>query len=326
MAKTSTQQAALPKKRKLRFSFDDLELFFLHLPTTIWYLVFCYAPMFGILIAFKSYKVKPGKSFLYSLFVNSKWCGFKNFEFLFKAKSWSDVVSLTINYNVIFIVLGAILPVVLAILISEMYSKKMAKVCQTCMFLPHFLSWVVISYFVFAFLSTDRGLLNNVMMSMGMMEERVNWYLRPDFWRYFLIFLHFWKGIGYSMVVYLSSISGIDAELYEAARIDGASKWQQVKSITLPLLRPIISIMFIMSMGGIFRSDFGLFYQVPRNSGALNEVTNTIDVYVYKALMGGSSKINYASAASVVQSVFGLIAIVIANVVSKKIDPNSGLF
>lgn len=325
MTKLAMQQAVPSKKRKHRLSLDDLELFFLHFPTTIWYLIFSYAPMFGILIAFKNYKVKPGKSFLWSLFVNSKWCGFDNFEFLFKSKSWNNVLSLTIGYNLVFIILGAIIPVTLAILISEMYSKKMAKVCQTCMFLPHFLSWVVVGYFVFAFLSTDRGLLNRALLSLGLISEQQNWYLKPEFWRYFLVFLNLWKGMGYSMVVYLSSISGIDAELYEAARIDGATKWQQCKSITLPLLRPIISIMLIMAMGNIFRSDFGLFYQATRDSGALADVTTTIDVYVYKALID-SPRINMSSAASVVQSVFGLVTIVLANLIVKKIDPEAGLF
>ena len=323
----SVKGQAAPGKRKgpsgvMR---DSLELLLLDIPTTIWYLIFCYAPMFGVLIAFKNYKVKAGKSFLYSLFVNSKWCGLNNFKFLFNSSSWSNVVRLTLSYNFVFIVLGVLIPVTLAILINEMYSKKLAKVCQTMMFLPHFLSWVVVSYFVFAFLSTDRGLLNRVLLSMGLISERQNWYMNVGFWRYFIVFLNLWKTLGYSMVVYLASITGIDHELYEAALIDGATKWQQVKSITLPLLRPIISIMFIMNMGSIFRSDFGLFYQATRNSGSLASVTTTIDVYVYKALID-KPNINYSSAASVVQSVFGLICIVIANLVVKKIDPDAGLF
>ena len=193
------------------------------------------------------------------------------------------------------------------------------------MFLPHFLSWVVVGYFVYAFLATDAGLFNNVAKALGIGNPKHQWYQDVGFWTWFLVFLNVWKGMGYNMVVYMASISGIDAELYEAALIDGASKWQQTVYITLPLLRPIISIMFIMAVGNIFRSDFGLFYQATRNSGALVTVTQTIDVYIYKALLENPN-INLSSAASLLQSVFGCITIVVANKVVKKIDPNAGLF
>ena len=304
-------------------SFDNLEIFLLHLPTTIWYLIFCYAPMFGVVIAFKNYKVKPGKSFLYSLFVNSKWSGFKNFEVLFKSSYFSDMLRNTLVYNFIFIVLGVVIPVTLAILINNMWSQKLAKVCQTMMFLPHFLSWVVISYFVFAFLSTDKGLINSLRNMMGM--EDIMWYQGPEYWPGFLIFINTWKTFGYSMVVYMATITGIDASLYESTVIDGASKWQQCWGITIPLLRPVISIMFIMNVGHIFSTDFGLFYQVTRDSGSIINVTQTLDVYVYKALME-SNNYNYSSAVSLLQSVLGCILLIIANFAVKKIDPESGIF
>lgn len=313
------------RKKHRRLLGDDIELFFLHLPTTLWYIIFCYLPMFGIVIAFKNYKVKPGKGFLWSLFVNSKWSGFDNFEFLFGSQSWGQMLRNTIGYNLVFIILGVVLPVTFAILINQLYSKKLAKVCQTAMFLPHFLSWVVVSYFVYAFLSTDRGLVNNIARALNLGDGAKQWYLDEKFWTYFIVFLNVWKGIGYSMVVYMASISGIDAELYEAALIDGATKWQQTKNITIPMLRPIISIMFILAVGNIFRSDFGLFYQATRNSGALTNITTTIDVYVYKALID-KPNINFASAASVVQSVFGCVTIILANIVVKRIDPDAGLF
>ncbi len=325
--------ALKPKKQKKAgtngSSFDNLEIFLLHLPTTIWYAIFCYAPMFGIIIAFKKYKVKPGKSFLWNLFNNSKWCGFENFEFLFGSDYFGPMLRNTLVYNLIFIVLGVVLPVTLAIMMSQLYSKKLAKTCQTMMFLPHFMSWVVISYFVYAFLATDRGLINNLFASLGIQlnadGSAMNWYQNVGFWTWFLVFLNVYKSIGYNMVVYLSSISGIDGEMYEAALIDGASKWQQTKYITLPTLRPIISIMFIMAVGNIFRSDFGLFYQATRNSGSLTSITQTIDVYVYKALLERPN-INLSSAAALVQSVCGCITIVLANVIVKKIDPDAGLF
>ena len=309
-------------------AFDNIELFLLHLPTTIWYIIFCYLPMFGVIIAFKNYKVRPGKSFVWNLFKNSAWAGIDNFKFLIKSNYFSTMLRNTLVYNIIFIILGIVIPVTLAILFNELYSKKFAKVCQTMMFLPHFLSWVVISYFVYAFLATDRGLVNNIAKKLGLVASDAanhQWYQDVGFWKYFLVFLNQWKGLGYGMVVYMASIAGIDAEMYEAALIDGASKGQQVRYITLPMLRPIISIMFIMAVGGIFRSDFGLFYQATRNSGALTNITQTIDVYVYKALLERPN-INLSSAASFIQSVAGCITIVVANIVVKKIDPDAGLF
>lgn len=306
-------------------SFDDVELFLLHLPTTIWFLIFCYAPMFGVVIAFMNYKLAPGHSFLYSLFINSRFSGLGNFRFLFNTPDFTIMLRNTVAYNLIFIVLGVVIPVTLAILISQLYSKKLAKVCQTMMFLPHFLSWVVIGYFVYAFLATDKGLFNRVFTSLGLVEPKHQWYGDVPFWRWFLVFLNQWKGMGYGMVVYLASISGIDGELYEAALIDGASKWKQTKYITIPLLRPIMSIMLILAVGSVFRSDFGLFYQATRNDGRLVSITNTIDVFVYKALLVNSN-INISSSSSFLQSVCGCIMVIAANLAVRKIDPEAGLF
>lgn len=306
-------------------SFDNLELFLLHLPTTLWYLIFCYAPMFGVVISFFDYGVVAGEGFFKSLFVHSSWNGLGNFKFLFESIYFEPMIRNTLVYNSIFIVLGVLIPVTLAIIISEVYSKRLAKVCQTAMFLPHFLSWVVIGYFVFAFFSQDAGLVNNIVKAVGIGDPKHNWYSDIGFWKWFLVFLNQWKGMGYGMVVYMASISGIDQEMYEAALIDGATKWQQTKFITLPCLRPIISIMFIMAIGNIFRSDFGLFYQATRNSGPLTDITQTIDVYVYKALID-KPNINLSAPAAFIQSVCGCITIVLANIVVKKIDPEAGLF
>ncbi len=316
--------APAARMRRRRFTLDDLDLTLMSIPTALWYLVFCYLPMFGIVMAFKNYKVKPGSGFLYSLFVNSKWTGFKNFDFLLKSPDAFTLFRNTIGYNLIFITLSVLIPVTLAIMISQLYSKKLAKITQTAMFLPYFLSWVVVSYFVYAFLSTERGLVNNLIKSFGG-AGTTNYYQSTKVWPYLLVFLNQWKSVGYTMVVYLAAISGIDGELYEAALIDGASKWQQVRYIVLPLLRPIISIMFILAIGNIFRTDFGLFYQATRNAGAITSVTMTIDVFVYKVLIE-KPNINFATAASFLQSIFGLITILLANLVVRKIDPDAGLF
>ena len=317
------------KRKRGRITLDDIQLFFLSFPTTIWYLLFCYIPMFGILIAFKNYKVAPGKGFLWSLIYKSKWCGLDNFKFLF-AGSGDTVWAMfrnTLGYNIIFIILGIIVPVTLAISISHLYSKKLAKVCQTAIFLPHFLSWVVVGYFVYAFLATKEGLVNNLLIAMG--KEPIRWYQQQatSYWPFILVFLNMWKTMGYSMIVYMASISGIDGSLYEAAVIDGASKHQQTKYITLPLLKPVIIIMFIMAVGRIFNSDFGLFYRTTRNSTSLYNVYVTLDVYVYNALFNSPiPTYGFASAAGFMQSVLGCITLVTANAIVRKVDNENAFF
>jgi len=311
------------KTVRKRFRKDDLELMIISSPTVLWFLAFSYVPLFGIIFAFKNYRLTPGKGFIYSLFVSSKWVGLKNFEFLFRTPDLGNILRNTLLYNVAFIIIGVSLPVVLAVLIHEMFSKKLAKACQTAMFLPHFLSWVVVSYFAFAFLSSDKGLLNYMRNLFG--QADIMWYQSPQYWPFILIFINTWKTIGYSMVIYMASITSIDTTMYESAVIDGASKWQQIKGITLPMLRPVISIMLILNLGHIFSTDFGLFYIVTRDSGSILSVTQTLDVYVYKALMQ-QNNYNYSAAVSLFQSVLGCILILISNKVVKRIDPESGLF
>ncbi|MGL4344503.1 MAG: ABC transporter permease [Cellulosilyticaceae bacterium] len=310
------------KSRKFKLTKDDAELTLLALPTAIWYMVFSFLPMLGILIAFKDFRMMPGKNFFQSL-LQSEWVGLTNFEFLFKTPDAAVIIRNTICYNVIFIILGTIIPVTLAIAITQLYHKKLAKFCQTAMFLPHFLSWVVVSYFLFSFLSYDKGVVNQVLATFGM--QPIQWYMEQDYWPYILVFMQVWKSVGYGMVVYLAAIAGIDKTYYEAALIDGATKWQQIKFITVPLIKPIIIIMFIMAVGNIFRSDFGLFYQLPRNAGTLFNATATIDTYVYKAIEGTGS-MAMSSAAAFFQSIIGFITIITANTIIKKIDGENGLF
>ena len=317
------------KKGRTKFTKDDLQLFLLSLPTVIWYILFCYLPMFGLVIAFKKYKVAPGKGFIWSLFKNSDWVGFENFKFLFANNKTTtfNMFRNTVGYNLIFIILDVVLPVTLAIMISNLRSQRLAKVTQTAMFLPHFMSWVVAGYFVFSFLSTDNGLVNRILLNLG--RAPVKWYQKDalPFWPYFLIFLHIWKTMGYSMVVYLASLNGIDGTYYEAAVIDGAIKWQQTKYITIPLMKNIMIIMFIMAVGKIFNSDFGLFYRTTRNSNSLTSVFLTLDVYVYNALFNNPRPVfGYISAAGFLQSVLGCITMVIANTIVRHVDSESALF
>lgn len=329
MNRPETMTIQQKKKKRGKIRVDDLQLFALSLPTTIWYLLFCYIPMFGILIAFKKYKVAPGKGFLWSLIHNSPWCGLDNFKFLFSSNMKTTIAMFrnTVGYSIVFIVLNIVIPVALAILISHLYSKRLAKVCQTAIFLPHFLSWVVVGYFVYAFLATNEGLVNNVLISMGI--NPIRWYQKEaiGYWPFILVFLNVWKNMGYNMIVYMASINGIDGSLYEAAVIDGASKHQQTRYITLPLLKPVIIIMFIMAVGRIFNSDFGLFYRTTRNSSGLYNAFVTLDVYVYNSLFKSTiPTYGYASAAGFIQSVLGCLTLLASNAVVSKVDKENAFF
>ncbi|MGM9974578.1 MAG: ABC transporter permease [Clostridiaceae bacterium] len=310
------------KAKKKKWRKEDTELTLLGLPTFIWYIAFSYLPMFGIIIAFKNYRLAPGGGFIESL-LKSDWAGFKNFTFFLKSNSFLMLLRNTISYNIVFIILGTLIPVTLAIMISMIYSKKASKTYQTMLFFPHFMSWVVVSYFVYAFLSPDKGLLNQVLVYFG--KEPIQWYMEAKYWPYILVFMHLWKSVGYGMVVYLASITGIDSSYYEAAMIDGASKWQQVKYITLPCLKPVIIMMFILSVGRIFYSDFGLFYQITqRVPSSLYTVASTFDTYIYNSLRSGVS-IGKTAAASLFQSVTCCIAILLANWAVKKVDEDSAI-
>ncbi len=312
-----------PARKKKRWSREDTELALLGFPTFIWYVLFCYLPMFGIIIAFKNYRIFPRKSFLYNL-LHSDFVGLKNFKFFINNNAFTMLLRNTLLYNIVFIILGIVIPVALALAINELYSKRKSKVYQTMMFFPHFLSWVVVSYFVFAFLNSDYGLLNRIVVFFGGQPHR--WYSEARYWPFFLVFLKVWKGTGYSMVVYLASITGIDGSLYEAAMLDGASKWQQAKFITLPMLKTIIVMMFILSVGGIFASDFGLFYQVTQGvPNSLYKVASTFDTYVYAALQSNTS-IGKTAAVSTFQSVACCITILLANFIVSRIDSDSAVF
>lgn len=294
----------------------------LSIPTLLWYIAFCYLPMFGIVIAFKRYRPVPGKNFIYNLFAASPWVGGQNFRFLFLNPQMLSVIRNTLAYNLAFFVLDTILPVALAILLSYLYSSKLRNFAQTTMMLPHFMSWVVVSYFLYAFLSTDRGIINNIIISGG--QEAVRWYQEPSAWPVILMITHTWKAYGYATVMHTAYIMSIDPTLYDSAMIDGASVRQVIVNITLPLLRPIILVLLILNLGGILNTDFGLFYQATRNSGSILSVTETIDIYVYKALME-QANYGYSAAASLLQNGIGCLFLLAANLIIKKIAPEEGV-
>jgi putative aldouronate transport system permease protein len=291
------------------------------LPGALWFLLFSYLPMFGTVIAFKQYRFS--RDGFWASIINSKWVGWDNFKFLFSTNDAYIITRNTLLYNLVFIFVGLALSVMLAVILSEISNKKLSKFYQTGMFLPYFLSWVIVGYFTFSFLSADRGLLNGVFKSLGW--DTVQWYSDPKYWPFILVFVFLWKAVGYNSVVYLAAIMGIDRSLYEAAMIDGASKMQQIRAITLPLLRPIITIMTLLAIGKIFYADFGLFYQIPRNSGTLYGVTNVIDTYVFRGLKT-TGEIGMTTAAGLYQSVVGFILVITSNYIVRKFDKDNALF
>jgi putative aldouronate transport system permease protein len=305
-------------KKKRAWTKDDTHFTLLALPTAIWYLLFCYLPMFGVVLAFKNYRISGG--FISSI-IKSDWAGFRNFVFLFGNRDIWIIIRNTLGYNTVMIILGIVIPVALALMINELHNKIAAKIYQTILFFPYFLSWVVVSALVWGFLSYDMGMVNNVLGSLGLPMRR--FYMEPSFWPAFLVFMSQWKGIGYGMVIYLAAITSLDKSMYEAAIIDGATKWQQIWKLTIPMMKTIIILMFIMATGRIFYSDFGLFYQVPRNSNSLYYTVYTLDVYVYNLLK--TSTPGMAAAAALIQSAAACITILTVNYIIRKIEPDSAM-
>ncbi|MDD2375377.1 MAG: ABC transporter permease subunit [Eubacteriales bacterium] len=305
------------KKRRKTSWRQYIPFYVMALPGVIYMICNNYLPMGGIIIAFKNMNFKKG-------IWGSDWAGFDNFKFLFASQDAWTITRNTLLYNSAFIVLGTVLSIAVAILINEVKNKTASKMYQSLILLPFLMSWVIVNYLVFALLSAETGLLNNSILN-ALGKPAVSWYNEKQYWPYILIISNMWKTIGYSMIIYLSSIVGISQDYYEAASIDGASKWRQTWAITIPLLKPTIITLFILSVGRIFYSDFGLFYQVPRNSGTLYSVTRTIDVYVYNALMRNSD-FGMSSAASVYQSIVGFTLVLGANLLIRKLSRENALF
>lgn len=303
-------------KKKMRWK-RFIPIYIMILPGFVYLIINNYLPLFGMVIAFKDLDFRKG-------ILASDWAGFSNFEYLFASKDAFVMTRNTLGYNILFIILGIVLGVFCAIMLNEIRSKISLKIFQTLILIPFLLSYVVVNYLVYAYLAPDTGLVNNsILKALGIAP--IAWYTEAKYWPFILIFVNTWKTIGFSTILYYSSIIGISSEYYEAAALDGATKWQQIKNITLPLLKPIIVTLFILNVGRIFNSDFGLFYQVTRNSGMLYETTRTIDVYVYNALMNNN---DYAmsSAASVFQSIVGCATLLVANFIVRKVQPEDSLF
>ena len=272
-----------------------------------------YVPMAGLVMAFKNFDYTLG-------IWKSPWNGIENFKFLLASKStFFSMTKNTIMYYVIFTALGTFLNVVLAVAIDQFVFKKVAKTMQTIMIIPVFISYAAVQFIVYAFISTDTGILNN---TFGM---NARFYSTASYWPLILTIVKMWNSVGYGSVLYMSVLAGIDTELYEAAQIDGANKWKQIWHITLPSLIPMITVMLLLSVGNVMRSDTGLFYQVTRNSGTLYSTTQVIDSYVLNAIFKNSN-FGFTAATSFFQSVVGLLLMLFANGMVRKIAPENALF
>lgn len=276
-----------------------------------------YIPLTGLQLAFKKFKYNEG-------IFNSPWVGMKNFSFLFKTNDAWVLFRNTLGYNLLFLVINTVLAIAVAILLNEVRSALVRKMSQTVVLIPFLLSYVVISYIVYALLGQSGGMVNNsILKPLGM--EPVSWYTKPKYWPLILTLVQAWKAFGYNSIIYYATIIGFDKSLYEAAAVDGAGVWKRIWFITMPMLKATVITLTLMSIGRMFYSDFGLFYQVPMNSGMLQKATTTIDTYVYRGLME-SNDIGRAAAAGFLQSILGFVTVLTANTVVRKIESENALF
>jgi len=292
-------------------------LFIMTIPGVLYLFINNYLPMFGIVIAFKDYNFAKG-------ILGSDWSGLKNFEYLFKTNDAYVILRNTILYNAVFIVFNTAAAVGLALMLYEVKNKILARTYQSLVLLPYLISMVIVGYLVLAFLNVENGFVNkSILPLLGM--EPISWYNEPKYWPFILVIVKLWNSVGSLCVIYLAAMLGIDREYYEAATLDGANKGQQIFHITLPLITPVIIIMTLLAIGKILYADFGLFYQVPLDSGILQPTTNVIDTYVYRALIR-LGDIGMSSAAGVFQSIVGFALVIVSNYIVRRIDPDKALF
>lgn len=289
------------------------------IPGVVWYILFSYVPMFGVIIAFKDFDYGKG-------IFGSDWSGLHNFEFLFKSNDAFIILRNTICYNLVWIPLAVACAVIMAIIFDALAKRKVTpwtKVTQTMSMMPHFISWIVVSYFVTGLLDYDKGMVNSLLKSLGM--DPINWYTDTSKWPFILTICTLWKGVGYNSIVYYSTIRGFSPEYYEAAWLDGANWYKQTRYITLPLLKPTLTVLLTLNIASILSSDFGLFYFIPKNSGLLYSVTSTLDTYVYNGMTQGGD-FGMTGAVGFVKSVVGFILILITNAIVRKRSPENALF
>ena len=310
-----TRQKKPLRLRAQRFK-NYLPLYLMMLPAFVYLFINNYLPLSGLVLAFKKYTVQGG-------IWGSENVGFQNFMFLFQNKDTALILRNTLGYNLLFMLVNTVTGVVLAILITEIGNKTLRKLAQSSMLIPFVVSIIIVSYMVRAFLDPQAGLLNALLKAMG--KNPISWYDTSGPWPYILTFVNAWKGVGYGCILYISSIMGIDPSLYEAARLSGASKLQTIRYITLPFLKPTVITLLLLNLGRIFNSDFGLFFQVPQNSGLIMDVTQTLDTFIYRGLTS-LPNIGMTAAASLLQSCIGFMLVVAFNALTRKMSRENAIF
>jgi len=326
MATTIQQQAVIKPTRKSfhsRFLAGMVKevrqhwaLYLMALPGLAVVFIVSYMPMPGIILAFKDYKVSKG-------IWGSEWVGLKNFQFLLSSGTAWQIIRNTLALNAAFIVAAQVCSLTMAVLLNEVYHTYFAKIFQSILFFPHFVSWVLVGFFTFAFLNSDTGYVNALLKSVG--GQPINWYSAPEYWVLILVLLSVWKGLGYFTIIYLAGMLNISPEYYEAARIDGANKLQETRFITLPLVRPLVIINVLLAIGRIFFANFDFIFNATRDSSLLLSTVNVIDTFVYRSL-ASLGNFNLASAAGFFQAIMGLILILSANWIVRRFDKEQALF
>jgi len=310
------------KKKKNSFSLGfkrfkgQLALQSMVIPALILIFIFSYIPMYGVIIAFKDYNFFDG-------IWGSPWNGIDNFKFFFQSGQAGLVTRNTVLYNALFIVVNTVVQMSVAIFLTEIRSKRYRKVAQSMMFLPYFISWVIVGVISFNIFGSDYGFLNNLITSLG--GEKILFYTTPEVWPFILLFFNIWKNVGYGSVMYLAALMGIDTSIYEAAEIDGANAFQRITKITIPMIMPTTIILFLLSIGGIFRGNFDMFYNLVGNNGLLYNYTDVIDTLSFRALIS-SNNFGMASAIGFFQSVLCFITVVTVNKLVSKYDKDYTLF
>ncbi|MBP3359539.1 MAG: sugar ABC transporter permease [Clostridia bacterium] len=294
----------------------NAELSVLLIPGVLFFLIFCYMPMVGVIIAFKDYRNNLGV-------FGSKWIGFQNFKFFFTSQDAWKLFRNTVGYGLLFIILGIICAVFVAILLYEIKSRAALKFYQTTMILPHFLSWVIVGYITYILLEPNLGIINQILAKFG--AEGKQWYSEPKYWVFILPVVNVWKTVGLNCIMYYAALMGIDEQLFEAATLDGAGRIKQILHISIPSLIPLMVTLTILHVGNVIKGDFGLFYTIPRDIGLLYPTTDIIDTYVYRGLRQGDD-VGITAAVGLFQSVVGLVMVVSTNLIVRRIDPDAALF
>lgn len=312
-----SDKAKMTWDRRWKIVKKNRTLIYMSLPAIIFFFVFSYIPMPGMYVAFVDYHYNTG-------IYGSPFVGLKNFQFLTLSGDLARITWNTLYYNILFIATSTIAQIALAVMLNEIINKTFKKVTQTIMFLPYFVSWVIVGLFLYGFIQSPTGMINSMLVGMG--YKTIDFYSIPAYWPFILTFINLWKGAGYGSIVYLAVITGLDPEVMEAASIDGANEWQRIKYIILPGLRATFVILTLFAIGGILKGNFGLFYNtVGAFNTALYKSTDIIETYIFRGLMANFN-FSISSAAGVYQSVFGLLIVLAANWAVNKIEPDYALF